>query len=176
MNPSRAARFARLLAVLFTLLGLPSVAASAPVKVVFDTDMAADVDDVGALALLHALADLGEARILAVGISSRNEEAGPCLDAINTWYGRPDFRSAISGRSRSATPRTRESDGVEVRARGRAGVPARPGQEQRCRRRRASLPQGPGRAARCQRGDGVGRLPHQHEEPCSTRPRTRSAR
>ena len=91
MNPSRAARFARLLAVLFTLLGLPSVAASAPVKVIFDTDMASDVDDVGALAALHALADLGEAEVLAVGISSRNEDVGPCLDAINTWYGRPDI-------------------------------------------------------------------------------------
>ena len=79
---------------LFPLLAgllLPSGAAAAPpVKVVFDTDMAGDVDDVGALAILHALSDLGEAEILAAGISSRNEHVGPCLDAINTWYGRPD--------------------------------------------------------------------------------------
>lgn len=68
-----------------------SVAAGPPVKVIFDTDMASDVDDVGALAVLHVLADLGEAEILAVGISSRNEHVGPCLDAINTWYGRPDI-------------------------------------------------------------------------------------
>jgi inosine-uridine nucleoside N-ribohydrolase len=61
------------------------------VKVIFDTDMAADVDDVGALAILHAMADLGEAEILAVGISSRNEDVGPVVDAINTWYGRPDI-------------------------------------------------------------------------------------
>jgi hypothetical protein len=53
--------------------------------------MASDVDDVGALAVLHALADLGEARILAVGVSSRNEHVGPCVDAIDTWYGRPDI-------------------------------------------------------------------------------------
>jgi len=66
-------------------------AAGPPVKVIFDTDMAGDVDDVGALAILHALADLGEAEILAVGISSRNEDVGPCVDAINTWYGRPDI-------------------------------------------------------------------------------------
>src|SRR4029450_10167813 len=45
-------------------------AARAPaVEVIFDTDMALDVDDVGALALLHALADRGECRILAVGVS-----------------------------------------------------------------------------------------------------------
>jgi inosine-uridine nucleoside N-ribohydrolase len=78
------------LALLALPPGPPRVQA-APVKVIFDTDMAADVDDVGALALLHALADLGEAEILAVGISSRNEDVGPCLDAINTWYGRPDI-------------------------------------------------------------------------------------
>ncbi len=72
------------------VLGGGMVAAAPPVKVVFDTDMASDVDDVGALAVLHALADLGEAEILAAGISSRNEHVGPCLDAINTWYGRPD--------------------------------------------------------------------------------------
>jgi len=68
-----------------------STAADAPVRIIFDTDMASDVDDVGALAILHALADLGEAEILAVGISSRNEHVGPCLDAIDTWYGRPDI-------------------------------------------------------------------------------------
>src|ERR1041384_5305009 len=83
----------RSLLVLALLLSLcrPSFAADPPVKVIFDTDMAADVDDVGALAILHALADLGEAEILAVGISSRNEHVGPCVDAINTWYGRPDI-------------------------------------------------------------------------------------
>ena len=32
--------------------------------------MAGDVDDVGALAILHAMADLGEAEILAVGVSA----------------------------------------------------------------------------------------------------------
>ena len=35
-------------------------AAAAPVKVIFDTDMITDFDDVGALACLHALADAGE--------------------------------------------------------------------------------------------------------------------
>jgi inosine-uridine nucleoside N-ribohydrolase len=79
-----------LLAGLFLLIG-GAAAAGPPVKVVFDTDMASDVDDVGALATLHALADLGEAEILAAGISSRNEHVGPCLDAINTWYGRPNL-------------------------------------------------------------------------------------
>ena len=38
----------------------------AAVPVIPDTDMAFDVDDVGALCLLHALQDLGEADLLAV--------------------------------------------------------------------------------------------------------------
>jgi len=80
-----------LLAALVVLVPCAAAAAGPPVRVVFDTDMASDVDDVGALATLHALADLGEAEILAVGISSRNEHTGPCADAIDTWYHRPDI-------------------------------------------------------------------------------------
>lgn len=62
---------------------------SAPVPIVFDADMDSDCDDVGALAVLHALADLGEARILATMSSSKNEQTPLCLSALNGWYGRP---------------------------------------------------------------------------------------
>lgn len=62
-----------------------------PAKIILDVDLAEDVDDAGALATLHALANLGEAEILGVLISSKNEWVGPCADAINTWYGRPDL-------------------------------------------------------------------------------------
>lgn len=60
--------------------------------VVFDTDMGSDCDDAGALALLHALADAGEVRILGVVFSSGTNRygAGTC-DAINTYYGRGDL-------------------------------------------------------------------------------------
>jgi inosine-uridine nucleoside N-ribohydrolase len=68
-----------------------SAPAQAPVKIILDVDLAEDVDDAGALAVLHALADRGEAEILATMVSARNEFVGPCLDAINTWYGRPDL-------------------------------------------------------------------------------------
>lgn len=53
--------------------------------------MAEDVDDVGALAVLHALADAGEAEILGCMISAPNEYVAPCIDVINTYYGRPDI-------------------------------------------------------------------------------------
>src|SRR5687768_16854650 len=47
-------------------------AAESPVKVIFDTDMDSDCDDLGALAVLHALADRGEVEILATVTSSQN--------------------------------------------------------------------------------------------------------
>jgi inosine-uridine nucleoside N-ribohydrolase len=68
-----------------------SLSAAPPVKIILDVDLAEDVDDAGALAVLHALADRGEAEILATMVSSKNESVVPCLDAINTWYGRPDL-------------------------------------------------------------------------------------
>ncbi|TWU55860.1 nucleoside hydrolase [Rubripirellula reticaptiva] len=63
------------------------------VKVIFDTDMDNDCDDAGALAVLHALADKGEAEILAVVTNRRGAStasAATC-DVINTFYGRPDI-------------------------------------------------------------------------------------
>jgi purine nucleosidase len=63
----------------------------AAVRVIFDTDIQGDVDDVGAVAVLHALADLGEVRILATGVSAKNPHSPACLDALNTYFGRPDL-------------------------------------------------------------------------------------
>lgn len=64
---------------------------SQPVKIIYDTDLESDVDDVAATAILHVLADRGEAEILAMMVSSSNPWSAPCLDAINTFYGRPDL-------------------------------------------------------------------------------------
>jgi inosine-uridine nucleoside N-ribohydrolase len=65
--------------------------ADLPVSVIFDTDLAPDYDDVGALTILHALADSGEARILATLSSNCYELTAPCIDVINRFYGRPDL-------------------------------------------------------------------------------------
>ncbi|MCY2995906.1 MAG: hypothetical protein NTY19_49855 [Planctomycetota bacterium] len=60
--------------------------------VIFDTDMGSDCDDAGALAVLHALADAGEVRILGVIFSSgKNHYGVGTCDAINTYYGRGDL-------------------------------------------------------------------------------------
>jgi len=64
---------------------------AAPVPIIFDTDMDSDCDDVGALAMLHVLADRGEAVILATVTSSKSDDAIECVDAINTYFGRPDL-------------------------------------------------------------------------------------
>jgi inosine-uridine nucleoside N-ribohydrolase len=61
------------------------------VSIIFDTDMGPDYDDVGALTILHALADSGEARILATVSSNRYELTAPCIEIINNYYGRPEL-------------------------------------------------------------------------------------
>jgi hypothetical protein len=54
--------------------------------------MGSDCDDAGALAVLHALADAGEVRILGVIFSSgKNRYGVGTCDAINTYYGRGDL-------------------------------------------------------------------------------------
>ena len=60
-----------------------------PVKVILDSDIGSDCDDVGALAVLHALAARGEAEILATMACNSATYGAPCLDVINTYYGRP---------------------------------------------------------------------------------------
>jgi hypothetical protein len=62
-----------------------------PVPILFDTDMTGDCDDCGALAVLHALADAGEAEILGcIASFGANPYVAGCIAAINAWYGRPE--------------------------------------------------------------------------------------
>jgi inosine-uridine nucleoside N-ribohydrolase len=67
------------------------VISAQPVKIIFDTDMESDVDDVGALAMLHGFANQGDAEILATMVCSLNPWSVPATDAINTFCGRPDI-------------------------------------------------------------------------------------
>ncbi len=61
-------------------------------KVIFDTDMGSDCDDVGALALLHYYAREGKVDILGCIYSSGKVPYGAgVVDAINHYYGRPDI-------------------------------------------------------------------------------------
>lgn len=65
------------------------VAETPPIKIIFDTDIGNDVDDVMALAMLHALETRGACKLLGVTITKPDELAGPFVDVINTFYGRP---------------------------------------------------------------------------------------
>jgi hypothetical protein len=49
-------------------------------KIIFDTDMGPDYDDVGALAFLHAMADSGKAEILATVTSNKHELVAPSIN------------------------------------------------------------------------------------------------
>ncbi|AQG79952.1 nucleoside hydrolase [Spirosoma montaniterrae] len=71
-----------------TLLGQTR---KAPVNLIFDTDIGPDYDDVGAITLLHALADSGQVRILATVASNSSKYIGPTLDVMNTYFGRPNL-------------------------------------------------------------------------------------
>lgn len=60
-------------------------------RIIFDTDMLTDFDDVGALACLHSLADAGECEILATVSSTRGNASVAAIEVINGYYGRPDI-------------------------------------------------------------------------------------
>jgi hypothetical protein len=64
---------------------------SMPAQIILETDMSADVDDAGALAVLHRLADLGECEILACLVNGRDVDKATAatVRAVNGWYGRP---------------------------------------------------------------------------------------
>ncbi len=74
-----------------TLTLTAPVPPATPVPIIFDTDMDTDVDDVGALAVLHALMDRGEAQLLAVIHSAPAPDGPVCVQAVNAWYGRENL-------------------------------------------------------------------------------------
>ena len=76
-----------------------------PVSILFDTDMDTDCDDVGALAMLHALADAGEVKILATVVSSRYAYSAPCVEVINRYYGRDDLPIGVPKGKGASTKR-----------------------------------------------------------------------
>jgi len=58
------------------------------VPLIIDTDMSVDVDDVGALCLAHALADRGEANLLAVVHDAGYPHGVGAVSVINRFYNR----------------------------------------------------------------------------------------
>src|SRR5579885_1120954 len=80
------------------LSATPSLAADRePVRLIFDTDICGDCDDVLALGMIHALQSRGHCRLLAVTISADHELAAPFVDAVNTFYGRGEIPIGVVG-------------------------------------------------------------------------------
>jgi inosine-uridine nucleoside N-ribohydrolase len=84
--------FSLVCAILFVFSGCSNQGqkkTEAPVKIIFDTDLGPDYDDVGALAFLHAMADSGKAKILSTVTSNKNELVAPSIEVINNYFNRP---------------------------------------------------------------------------------------
>ena len=63
-----------------------------PMKnIILDTDMTFDVDDVGALATLHALANQNKAQILATMYNEVHPDGMNAIRAVNAWYNRSEI-------------------------------------------------------------------------------------
>ena len=60
--------------------------AQSPLKIILDTDIDSGVDDVGALAILHTLADHQVVEILGIIVTSDDQHAVSCTDAINHYF------------------------------------------------------------------------------------------
>lgn len=64
--------------------------AQEPVKLIFDTDMGNDIDDVFALVMINNLEKRGELEFLALTLTKDNKYAAPYCQMINTYYNNPN--------------------------------------------------------------------------------------
>jgi pyrimidine-specific ribonucleoside hydrolase len=75
--------------------GLVTTTLAQTPSVIFDSDMGPDYDDVGAIAILHALADSGQVKILATVASTKFEGVAGVFDVLNTYFKRPDLSIGV---------------------------------------------------------------------------------
>ena len=90
--------FCKIVLCFYLLLQFVSLQAqkkAKPVSVIFDSDMGPDYDDVGAIALLHAFADSGYAKILATVASTKYEGVAAVFNVLNTYFNRTDLQIGV---------------------------------------------------------------------------------
>ena len=76
---------------LLVFLWLACLPGFAQLPVIFDTDMGNDVDDALALAMLHALENRGECKLIGVTLTNAHPDAVPFIHMMNRFYGRPSI-------------------------------------------------------------------------------------
>ncbi len=82
--------------LLLLLLALGSFLQAEKPRILFDTDITGDVDDVLALAMCHSLADRGACEFLGVTVSKNNPLTASFVDAQNTFHGRPNLPVGVT--------------------------------------------------------------------------------
>jgi inosine-uridine nucleoside N-ribohydrolase len=90
--------FKKLAVLLLILISVPGLMyAGEPVKIIFDTDMGPDFDDVGAITILHALAAKGECEILATMASDGYPTIAPTIEVFNRYFKKPNIPIGVPG-------------------------------------------------------------------------------
>ena len=84
-------RISKLFLLLVLCVAVETVVAREPMKVIFDTDMGNDVDDVIALDMLYKYQDSGDINLIGILSSKRRESSVRFLDVMNTLYGYPNI-------------------------------------------------------------------------------------
>ncbi len=72
--------------------------AGEPVRLILDTDICGDCDDVLALGVIHSLQSRGMCTLLAVTVSADHDLAAPFVAAVNTFFGRGEIPIGIVGK------------------------------------------------------------------------------
>ena len=89
---------------LLALLALPCLGAAQP-RVIYDTDIDSDVDDVGALAMLLNMHKRNEIDLAAIIVTSDDPYAPLCVSAICNFYGQSDIPiGCLKGQAELKTP------------------------------------------------------------------------
>jgi inosine-uridine nucleoside N-ribohydrolase len=91
--------------LLVLLFAIPfSLVRAEPVKLIFDTDMGNDIDDLMALSMIHSLVERGSCELLAVTITKDHPQAAEFVDAVNTFYGNGDIPIGVVRNGKAPEP------------------------------------------------------------------------
>lgn len=86
-----------LIPLVIFLFSFSGTLAKEPVKIIFDSDMGPDFDDVGAITVLHHLAANGECEILATVASDGYPYIAPTLEVFNRYFHHPEIPVGAPG-------------------------------------------------------------------------------